>query len=507
MLPELFWIGVGIYSLGCQEADYRQAAREVKDLTKWMENRHGKKRSTCVVFASAWNKINKADKQAAKREVDRGRWKLLSRGAELMRRKFGEGETACLASRTGGKQSPDQEAEDWNTLLLAMDEAGQKESRLGVFLRGILMIWEFEADSLRIMKDSGFNATAFEAAMSDPSTELGEQGASLLRAHVLATFPILAGMHTEGDWVDRMWRTCRKETRCLYRGEGLERPAAPPWDEETFNQFAKVQSNTVGLVGEVDKYVNNLLSEGGRHEEEDFRSVAEALVGRATSLFIGLGISPLSWTGTTAPLALRAMIEAYIDLKYIAKEPQERAARYIEHGLGQEKQTLHNLEQSAATKKRSRELEEMIKERIEAGEGIIYDRQPEWATDVIREPWSGNTLRQRAIAVEETELYTLAYQQWSAPMHNAWTHLVRYNSDLCINPLHRKHWGGKARGFWEEWHPDFMFRACKYLEMITDIFSEEFECEGGGVRIRKAFTALAEEDLPEWLSKSEKEDM
>ena len=505
MLPDLFWVGVGIYSLGEQKGDYRQAAREVRDLTRWMDERQGRKGTTCVVMASAWNKVSEEDKEAAKREARKGRWKLLSRGAELMRRKFGEGETACLSSGGEDEQNPEIEAEDWNTLLLAMNKAEQKESRLGVFLRGILMIWEIESGTLKIAKDSGFNASAFDAAMEDPSTELGALGASSLRAHVLATFPMLAERYTIGDWANRMWNISRRETKCLYKGEGLERPTAPPWDVETFNKFATVQSATVGFIKQADEYLANLLSEGGRHEENDFRSVAEALVGRAGSLFIGLGISPLSWTGTTAPLALRAMIEAYIDLKYITQEPQERAAKYIEHGLGQEKQALHSLEQSAEKKRRSEDLEAMIKERIRMGEGLINERQAEWATDIIRESWAGNTLRARAIAVDETNLYTLAYQQWSGPMHNAWTHLVRYNSDRCINPLHRQHWSGKAIGFWEEWHPDYMFRACLYLEKITDLFAEEFGCKSGGARIRKAFTEIAEEHLEEWLTQSEKE--
>ena len=500
ILPELMWIGMAI---GAREQYYEEVLAEIKDLTRWMEDRHEQGKAPCIVLASEWDRVGADDKAAIQGEVKKGRWKRLSGGATRMRKKFGPGLTDCLAREGLATPSTEEVLKEWEEMAGTMLKGMRKQTRLSVFLRGMIVTWEIEADRAEFTWD-GVESWPEEmaAALEDPTTPEGERGAATIRALAMASFGTLAQRTRNREWARQFWKTCRKQTPCIFRETNME----PAWNDEAWQAFNKVQKKAMALAHAATQYVEELMQMGNREEENDYRSVAEALVGRAGSLFASLALSPMSWTGTTAPMTLRAMVEAYIDLKYIAGEPETRAGKYVEHGLGLEKLAAHHSERTAKDE-RDAVLKRLLERRIEIADEIIGYRQADWATDVTTGDWAGNSVRARADAAGLMDLYNGAYQPWSAASHNAWSHLAHCNSEMCFNPLHLPHGRGRIRLFYEDWNPDYMFRACKYLERVTDLFDQEFNCGSGGRRLRKAFLEIVEKHWGEWLPPVEKEDI
>ena len=494
MLPELVWIGLAIKESG---GAYWEITEELKELTAWVEKKVGRERRVCIILASEWGRLDEEEREEIRIEAKRGRWKRLSDGARIIRRRYGEKYVGVLGDiREENAREEDIREADWCAIAEVICEGRDKESRMGIYLHGTMLIWELATERIKFMEGANVDPGAWEEALQGRKTERAQRGAGDIRALMMASFKMYS---KEQDWPREFWKVNRNETTCFLGEKAMEEP----WDEEAWKKFGELQSGVGGMILAAGQYVDDLLQSGTRHEESDYRTVAEALVGRGLSLFMGLGISPVSWTGTTAPLSLRAMIEALIDLQYIAKDPEKRSRAYIEHGQGQEKLVAHNAEKKLK-EGMDAGLRRMMEQRVEVADEIIRQRKADWATDVVVGDWAKSNIRKRAEEAGLEELYTWGYQPWSNASHNAWSHLLRSNSIQCRNPLHRTHGIGTAYMFWTEWNPDYMFRACKYLEMMTDVFDKEFECGTGGRRIRKAFVDAVEQYWGEWLLPEEK---
>ena len=503
ILPELAWIAIGVQKQG---GDYDQAMREIKNLTRWFEERNGRGKSPPIVFASAWRHVGEEDRAALRKEVRKGRWRLLSRGADGLRKVFAETPLGGLAPEPVTKQRKGEAGEGWAELADAIEEGQGTDNRMGMFLRGTILVWMVSA--IRIKIQQGLRAAdpeTMEAGMRNEDSEKGRVGGSILRAMTLGSFQILSEKHLDKNWAAEFWGKCRRGTPCMLAGAGY---GQPPWERETWEAFHNVQAEMLGFAPIVEEHVTDLIHGGERTAENDFRTVAEAMLAREASLFLSLALNPMIWTATSAPMTLRAMVEGIIDLKFIAADPQTRAAQYINHGMEQENLFLFQLEENMRSKEKGTEerrvLEEMVKEQVEIGEKFIRERKAVHLTDITPGGWNNKTLRARAMEVGEESLYNMVYQRWSAPMHNAWSHLMRFNSRECLNPLHLRHRVGDLSYMWREWHPDFMLRACKYLEMAIDLFREEFGHEERALNLCKAFVKTVEEHFPEWLTEYEK---
>ena len=496
ILPEVLWIGVAIKNSG---GGYGKVWREVKDLIEWTKELGWTEKTFAPIYSGHWVKIQEKKKEVVKEEVRKGRWTELSTAAEIMRRVYGERYFAALANGRGKYEDRSRRRQqDIEIIMETVYEGHDKRSKLGVFLHGIIVLWLSGTKKMILHPDMANHPRLWEEALKDPTTEDGEHGASSLRATVMAFFKEEAGAET---WTNYFWKKNRRETYCVTEPKNQE-----VWDEETWDAFQEVQKNTTALVRGCARYMEDLGRLEQLEVDPNYRTIAEGLTHRCFSIFMGLGMSPLTWTATSAPMALRPMVEAYIDFMYMSKEPAERAQLYIDHGQGQEKLAAHHAEDAIRKRKRDG-MRRIMERRVEIADEIIQARKADWATDVVTGDWAGNSVRHRALKAGLEPLYTGAYQPWSNASHNGWTHVLRFNSDMCLNPLHLTHGVGKTNMFWTEWNPDYMYRACKYLEMITDLYWKEM-CKGeGGMRIRKAFVDLIEKYWGEWLIEEEKEDI
>ena len=495
MFPEVAWIALAIWAEG---KNFEQVMAEANDLMGWyLARQPDKRKAPCILLTSEWKAVTEVDRAATAEEAKGRRWELLSYGAERMARRYGEAWLIPLAG------SGDEQEEDWNEEWIAIAEAvaegGNRDTRLGVVLQGLIHAWCLQAERLYWVKGQADpRPKEWDAALRDPTTEAGARGAASIRSYVLATFNTLR-QGSEGDnWVQHFWGVPRRETRCMLMSE-VEGKTERRWTDEEWRKFNALSDATrnelgVAMAGYVDEALNSM----GRVDEPDYRTVGEGMLARCTSLFLGMTVHAANWTATMAPMVLRCMVEVYIDLKYISRAPKERAAAFIEYGLGEELLAIQQAEEGQR-KGQPADRDELIKARVKAGEEWVRARKAEEFTDVpLGGTWAKKNIRQRAIEVDEEELYQYCYQTWSKGTHNSWMHQVRVDTEPCRSPLHLPHARGRIPMLWDAWNPDFMFRACKYQEMVLTLFVDEF---GGGVeklRVRRKFYDLVQVHWPEW---------
>lgn len=205
------------------------------------------------------------------------------------------------------------------------------------------------------------------------------------------------------------------------------------------------------------------------------KSISEtvgALMSRQATLSLEMAAAPTTWNGHVAPLFLRCMVDAYITFAWILADPGERSRKYIEYGLGQEKLFVEFLEEALEQEPESYDAES-IRRMIEARKGWLNAQLSEWATEVNVGSWSGMSTRDMAKEIGRESIYKHAYVPFSGAAHNMWQHVGIFNVEACTNPLHKWHVVPSIKR--APVHPDFMYRASKYLSITYELFDEKMD--------------------------------
>lgn len=195
--------------------------------------------------------------------------------------------------------------------------------------------------------------------------------------------------------------------------------------------------------------------------------VIGGLLSRQASLSIYLAMSPPAWNGHIAPLILRCMTDAHINLAWILREPKERAKKYILFGLGQEKLYIEHLKANSDVD------DEQIQEMIEIREGWLNSQRRDFMTEVNVGNWAGINTREMAKEADCEGLYKFAYTPFSGVAHNMWQHISVYNLKPCDNPLHKYH---KVPEILEAGiDPDYVYRSAKYVDRSYEEFDNTYK--------------------------------
>jgi len=198
--------------------------------------------------------------------------------------------------------------------------------------------------------------------------------------------------------------------------------------------------------------------------KQDLHEVVGALLARQVTLASQLAACPLIWNGHIAPLILRAMVDTYITLAWLLKEPLDRCKKFIHYGLGQEKLQLEHRRAEMET----RGPREGEREYCEAIEAWINSQRATFLTDVNLGSWSGMSTRAMAEEAGCLDFYNYVYTPFSACAHSMWQHVARYNLRDCRNPLHRFHWVPAVLD--APFDPEYLYRAAKYLQKTFATF-------------------------------------
>ncbi len=204
--------------------------------------------------------------------------------------------------------------------------------------------------------------------------------------------------------------------------------------------------------------------------EKHMHEAVGGLLARQATLSIEMAKSPHMWNGHIAPLVLRSMVDAYITLGWILKEPKKRSPKYILYGLGQEKLYIEYLEQDLTEADDSDEGK-AIREMLKIRKAWLNSQLAEWATEVNVGSWSGITTREMAQDIGRESIYKFSYVPFSGPAHNMWQHVGVYNMKPCANPMHKHHFVPSIRN--APFEPDFMYRSAKYLALTYTLFDSK----------------------------------
>lgn len=214
--------------------------------------------------------------------------------------------------------------------------------------------------------------------------------------------------------------------------------------------------------------------------------VIGGLLARQVTLATQLALAPSIWNGHIAPILLRSMADNYIALAWIFGNPEERAIKFVEYGLGQEKLRIE-YEKSVLEKDPDNKKNEELKEVIKFLEKWLESQRFSFLTEVNVGAWSGKSTREMAEEADEKHFYDFVYTPFSAATHNMWHHVARYNLIHCDNPLHRYHRIPIDPDL--EIDPDYLYNAAKYLDKAFRLFDEK---TGMKVKVPCAFDILVE---------------
>ena len=160
-----------------------------------------------------------------------------------------------------------------------------------------------------------------------------------------------------------------------------------------------------------------------------------ALLARQVMLAIQLANAPMIWNVHLAPLILRSMTDTHISLGWILCDPVDRAQKFIQYGLGQEKLEIEHLKARAVEAGRKPEDDPLIAAKYE----WLNEQRYEFLTEVNVGSWSGIDTRRMAEEAGLLDTYRYDYQPLSGATHSQWHHIGRYNLLTCPNPLHKFH--------------------------------------------------------------------
>jgi hypothetical protein len=174
--------------------------------------------------------------------------------------------------------------------------------------------------------------------------------------------------------------------------------------------------------------------------------------------------APALWTGHSAPILLRAMADAYINMAWLLLDPVERCRKFILFGLGQAKLELEHRRAQIGTREPTLQEAAML----EAGERWIDSQRIGGLLDVDIGKWSSLSVRQMAEEAGCIDFYNYVYTPFSACAHSMWHHVARYDLRQCGNPLHRRHRRPTSEALPPD--PHYLTLAAKYWSKTLDTF-------------------------------------
>lgn len=190
------------------------------------------------------------------------------------------------------------------------------------------------------------------------------------------------------------------------------------------------------------------------------------LMARQATLSIEFAKMPSAWNGHVAPLFLRCMVDAFITLAWILEEPDDRSAKYVEYGLGQEKLFIEYLSEAASVSEDKHERA-LLERTVEMRRGWLEAQRAKWATEVNVGSWSGMSTREMAKAIDRESIYKYAYVPFSGAAHNMWQHVGVYNMKACTNPLHKCHLVPSIMPAPVD--VDYLYRSAKYVALTYEL--------------------------------------
>ena len=199
-------------------------------------------------------------------------------------------------------------------------------------------------------------------------------------------------------------------------------------------------------------------------EWKEVSPVLLALLGRQTSLAGQLASAPQLWNEHVAPMYLRGMIDVYVTLAWISRDPAARAKQYRDQGVVQIRDFLAHW-----------------KLQLDS-DGITYEEDPiisslsEWLTEFGGETPNATgdnykplTIKQMAEEADCADLYNYTYAMFSSSVHSMWGHVSRFNLTKAEEGDSRHATDPDSAS-----DPAYLVIGAKYLDKVARLFDELF---------------------------------
>lgn len=298
-----------------------------------------------------------------------------------------------------------------------------------------------------------------------PDTEEARNAAGSFRASASMLFLAMrmdGRFEEDAPWVHSFWEQIAGFGPCLFE-DTLQDELVE--SDDPLEQFVFGFRNAVraDLQARLDNWPLDL-------NDVDAYEVVAALLSRQATLVMEMASSPGVWTQHVAPILLRAIADVFIGLAWILKDPQARARRFVEDGLGAIKlQIAHHQRQLEGYT--DPEGAETHRQMIEVWGDWLSSQRIEALVEVnLKGTWSGMTTRKMAEEADCIDFYNYVYQPFSGVAHSNWAHVSMFNSVHCQNPAHRGHRLGAIAPPIRD--ANWLFLASKYLRKTFAHFDQ-----------------------------------
>lgn len=425
LVPEMLWIALLIKALGLRsaiEAAYNLTSRAAKFCNTTPTPHFAALSSFSILGASEQERVISSIESA---DLEKLRTALLP-----LHRLTHQHPLNFLFNETDGTKDFAMSDE----LGALLEELYNRESRIAVLsiatatYLGIRQEKVVLADHLmdKIIND-------FNAITDYPETEESKLAASSFRAGAPMLFLSISDdrkIESTNNWSSSFWGSISTYSACStpYEIANEEIISEDSLESIIVNYRNRVKAELLSRLSHWPLDLNHV----------ETYEVVGALLARQATLARDLAAAPPMWTSHCAPILLRAMADVFVTTVWILKDPDARAKRFIEDGLGAIK--LENAHRKNALEKITDEKEkEQVKLLYEYWESWSRAQRMDQFVEVNLGSWSGLSTRKMAEEAEVLDFYNHVYQPFSAAVHSNWAHVSDKNSVHCENPGHRFH--------------------------------------------------------------------
>ncbi len=306
-------------------------------------------------------------------------------------------------------------------------------------------------------------AERFEAIGDYPESEASRDAAGAFRAAVPMMFltPSENGLKGDDTWVERFWDAVSGYGSCVIEDTIVDEYVET---NDVLERFVYDVRNAV----KADLRSRLAVWPLDLHTIEAYEVVA-ALMSRQATLVSEMASAPGIWTPHSAPVHLRAIADVFISLAWILRDPQSRAAKFVEDGLGAIKLQIAHQERAlaAASEDEERALNAQM---VEGWKAWLASQRMEGFVEVNLGSWSGLNTRKMADEAGVLDFYNHVYQPFSGAAHSNWAHISMFNAVFCTNPAHRNHRAPAIIAVEPDAH--WLFLAVKYFNKTLEQFDE-----------------------------------